>query len=144
MQYDVRDLALTDIPLLIEWLEKFSDSFEYPGKAPIDPESVAGFVSGFIDSERQAAMIAEHNGEPVAVLGFSMVRHPWTGQAVFYKAFWFSKRAGAGRELMRSAKHMCKRAGVSQMIASSMTPETNRILEREGFKPLEMNYILEL
>lgn len=140
-----RDLTQADIPQLIRWLREFNSSFDYPGKAPIDDEIAAQFFSRFVGHEGLAAIVAESDrGEPIAVLGFSMVPHPWNGASIFYKAFWYSAKPRAGLALFRYVRDLCKNGNVQQIIIGSMTPRVNRLLEREGFKPIETNYILEL
>lgn len=144
MNYLIRDLQKSDIPTLIEWLNQFNSGFDYPGKANINTESATLFFSRFIDSASQFALMAEDNKEkPIATLGFSCIPHPWTGKSVLYKAFWYSAKPGAGIELLRYVQRLAKKGAIEQVIVSSMTPNVNRLLEREGYKPVETNYILE-
>lgn len=142
----IRDLNEDDIPTLIKWLHDFSENFEYPGKRPIDDEVAALFFSRFIGREGQGAFVAEVNNRPVATMGFSVLPHPWTGETVLYKAFWYSDNSvqGMGTKLLRYLRGLCERADISQIIIGSMHNGVSRLLEREGFKPVEMNYTLVL
>lgn len=141
-----RDLEERDIPTLIGWLRNFTDSFDYPGKLPVNDEVAALFFSRFIAREGQGSIVAEVAERPVATMGFSMLPHPWTGETVLYKAFWYSDNSlpGAGVWLLRYIRDLCKRANVSQMIVGSMDTRVSKLLKREGFKPIEMNYTLVL
>lgn len=140
----IRDLRPDDIPVLVEWLKGFSASFDYPGKGPISDEAVTAFVSQFIGSSFQFALIAEHKNKPVAVIGFSVLPHPWTGQKVLYKAFWYSERAGAGLLLLRYVRDLAKAWGCTKLVIGSMLPDTDALLASQGFKPSETSYVLEL
>jgi len=139
----IRDIQESDIPVFIDWLNRFNSSFEYPGKRPIDNDCAANFFSRFIDNQSQAALVLEKNNKPVATIGFAIIPHPWNGEKIFFKAFWYSAKPGAGRKLLRYVRDLCEAGGVGQMIVSSMTPSTNRLLELEGFLPCEMNYVLD-
>lgn len=141
---NIRDLQHSDIPILMGWLNRFNSSFEYPGKRPIDDDCARGFFARFIDSPSLAAMVLEEDGRPVATLGFSIMPHPWNGEKIFFKAFWYSDKPRAGIRLYREALRLCRAGNVSQMVISSMTRQVNALLEREGFKPCEMNYVLDL
>ncbi len=141
----IRDIQESDIPVLVDWLEAFSDGFDYPGKAPIDREAAARFAASFIGTEGRACLIAEDALEkPVACLAFHVLPHPWTGQSVLYKAFWHSAKPGYGIELLHYVRRLAERANISQIVVSSMLPRVNKLLEREGFKSVETNYLLEL
>lgn len=142
MQY--RDITQADIPLLLSWLKKFNSSLEFPGQAPINDEVARGFFGRFINNACNAAIIAEHNGQPVAALGFTIMPHPWTGKKILFKAFWYSEKPGAGIRLLRYVIEVCRASDVHHIVAGSMLPNSHRLLENEGFKPCEMNYVLEL
>jgi hypothetical protein len=139
----IRDLRRDDIPTLVSWLNDFNSGFDYPGKRPINDECAANFFSRFIDSASQAAIVLEEDNKPVATLGFSIMPHPWNGEKIFFKAFWYSAKPGAGIRLLRYIRSVCESGGVSQMIVSGMNWETERILRLEGFKPCEVNYVLD-
>lgn len=142
MQY--RDLTQSDIPQLLEWLNQFSGSFDYPGKAPINNEIAEGFFNRFIDNASNAAIVAEVDNKPVATLGFTIMPHPWTGEKILFKAFWYSAKAGEGIRLLRHVIDICKNADVHHIVAGSMLPNSHRILRRLGFQACETNYVLEL
>lgn len=142
MQY--RDLTESDIPQLLDWLKQFNDSIDYPGKAPIDDEVATGFFSRFINNAANAAIIAEIDNKPVATLGFTIMPHPWTGEKILFKAFWYSAKPGAGIRLLRYVVDLCKNGGVHHIVAGSMLPNSHRILRRLGFEACETNYVLEL
>lgn len=141
-----RDLEERDISTLVGWLRNFTDSFDYPGKRPIDDEVASLFFSRFIAREGQGAIVAEVANRPVATMGFSVLPHPWTGETVLYKAFWYSDdtEPGTGLRLLRYVRDICKRNDISQVIIGSMDKRVSRLLIREGFKPIEMNYTLVL
>jgi hypothetical protein len=139
----IRDLERSDIPALVSWLNDFNSSFEYPGQRPIDDECAANFFSRFIDSASQAALIAEEDGVRVATLGFSIIPHPWNGEKIFFKAFWYSAKPGAGVSLLRYAISLCRNGNISQMIVSGMDDDVGRILELNSFRPCEVNYVLD-
>lgn len=139
----IRDLTEDDIPALVGWLNDFNSGFDYPGKRPINDECAANFFARFIDSASQSAIIAEENGVRVATLGFSIMPHPWNGEKIFFKAFWYSAKPGAGIRLLRYLRNICQAGGVGQMIVSSMNEETDRILRLEGFRPCETNFVLD-
>lgn len=139
-----RDLTQSDVPQLLKWLRQFSDSFDYPGKAPISDEVAELFFGRFINSASEACIVAEENNKPVAVLGFTIMPHPWTGQKIMFKAFWYSAKAGAGIKLLRHAIDLSKKGGVELIIAGSMLENSHRLFELHGFKPCEMNYVLDL
>lgn len=145
-QPEIRDLTYSDIPILVNWLNEFNSSFEYPGKRPIDGECARVFFSRFINSKNQAALIAEIDGKPVATLGFSIVPHPWNGAKILFKAFWYANKAypKTGIFLLRYLRQMAIDGGVEQIIISSMTDRVSDLLEREGFIPCETNYIMDL
>jgi hypothetical protein len=139
-----RDLTENDIPQLLKWLRQFSGSFDYPGKAPISDEVAGLFFSRFINSASEACIVAEANNKPVAVLGFTIMPHPWTGQKILFKAFWYSAKAGAGIKLLRYVIDLSKKGEVELIIAGSMLENSHRIFEAHGFKPCETNYVLDL
>ncbi len=139
-----RDLEKSDIPQLLKWLRQFSGSFDYPGKAPISDEVAELFFSRFINSASEAAILAEERNKPVAILGFTIMPHPWTGQKILFKAFWYSAKAGAGIKLLRYVIDLCRNGGVELIIAGSMLPNSHRLLELHGFKACETNYVLDL
>ncbi len=141
----IRDLKASDIPILVDWLNEFNSSFEYPGKRPIDNDCAANFFSRFIDSASCAACVVEIGGKPVATMGFSIVPHPWNGAKVMFKAFWYAddKYPGAGRSLLRYLVDMAKKGGVEHFVISSMTQRVSDLLEREGFELCEKNYIMD-
>lgn len=139
-----RDLTQDDIPQLIEWLRQFSHSFEYAGKVPINDECAGRFFRQFIDDASNAAIVAEIGSRPVATLGFTIMPHPWTADKILFKAFWYSAKPGIGLKLLRHIKKICERNGVRQIIVGSMLPNSNELLERMGFRPCNVNYVLEL
>lgn len=139
-----RDLTENDIPQLLKWLRQFSDSFDYPGKGQINDEVASLFFSRFINHEGNACIVAESENKPVAVIGFTMMPHPWTGETILFKTFWYSAKPGAGIALMKYVIDLCKRANVKQVIAGSMLPNSHRILRHMGFEPCETNYVLDL
>src|SRR5687767_15707795 len=115
----IRDLEPYDIPTLIGWLNDFNSSFEYPGQRPIDDECAANFFARFINNASQAAYVLEDkNGRLIATLGFCIMPHPWNGEKIFFKAFWYSARPGAGMRLLDYLIDLCRDGGVSQMIVS--------------------------
>lgn len=141
----IRDLRAGDIGILVNWLNEFNSSFEYPGKRPIDDECAINFFSRFLNSPNLACVIFECGDKPVATLGFSITPHPWNGTKVLFKAFWYADKShpGAGAALLRYIMKTAKDGGVGQMVVSSMTGRVNKLLEREGFSPCEMNYIMD-
>jgi len=146
VQDSIRDIAASDIPTLINWLNGFNQEFDYPGKRPINDEIAALFFSRFIDNASQAALIAERDGKPIATFGFSILPHPWTGAKVLFKAFWYCDKAapGTGLKLMRYVEELCRAGGVEQIVISSMTEQVCKLLERNGYLPCEINYIKDL
>lgn len=146
-QIEVRDLMADDIPALVAGLHEFHEQFDFVGKQPVDNATAFENFSRFVDNHSAAALVAEDKGEIVAALGFAVLAHPWTGQKVLYKAFWFVRpqgRPGIGRKLLKVVIDLCKSGGVKQLNFGSMHPRVNKLLEREGFKASETNYLLEL
>lgn len=146
-QTEIRDLRAADIPKLVAALHEFHEQFDFVGKRPIDNAVAAENFSRFVDNPSAAALVAEDSGDVVAMLGFAVLTHPWTGQKVLYKAFWFARpngRPGIGRKLLRVVIDMCRAGGIKQLNFGSMHPRVNKMLERQGFKASETNYLLEL
>jgi|ERR1700752_87247 len=140
----IRDLELRDIPTLVRWLNQFNDSFEYPGKRPINDEMAAQFFYDFLDNPHQSALVAmDKNNNPIATMGFAMTTHPWDGGKMFYKMFWYSAKPGAGTRLLRYVRDICKKGGVSRMFVSCMDDSTAQLLEAEGFSMTEPIYVYD-
>lgn len=139
----IRDMRESDIPIFLEWLKAFNSSFEFAGQGPINEAVARLFFSRFLDSASQSCVVAtDKSGQPIATIGFSVIPHPWTGESVLYKAFWYAPKAGAGIKLLRYVIELCRKGNIEQVIIGSMQPRVSRLLERNGFKAVETNYTL--
>lgn len=140
----IRRLQNSDIPELVLMLHEFLVKYDYPGKRPINTETAAIGFEQYINHPLLACLVLEENSEIVATMGYVIMRHPWNGIELFHKAFWYSRKAGAGRKLLRHIIAMCKERKIEQVHIGSMHPSVDRLLIREGFRPSETNYILEI
>lgn len=140
----IRQLENRDIPELVTMLHEFHDNFDYVGKYQVDDETAYNGFADYVDHPVLSCLVIEENNKLIATMGYIIMQHPWNGIVIFHKAFWYSRKAGAGRRLLRHIIDMCKRMKITQVHIGSMHPSVNKLLIREGFKPSETNYILEL
>lgn len=125
-------------------LHEFLDKFDYPGKRPINTKTATIGFEQYVDHPILDCLVIEGNNQLIATMGYMIIEHPWNGIKIFHKAFWYSRKAGAGRELLKYIIAMCKVMDVQQIHIGSMHPSVDKLLKREGFRPSETNYILEL
>jgi len=125
-------------------LHEFHASFDYAGKKPInDKTAYDGFLQ-YVNHPVLSCLVMEESSKLIATMGYIIMQHPWNGIEIFHKAFWYSRKPGAGRKLLRHIIKMCKDRKITQVHIGSMHPSVDRLLIREGFRPSETNYILEL
>lgn len=125
-------------------LDGFLIKFDYPGKRPINHQTAKVGFELYLDHPALGCLLLEENSKIAAVMGYIIMRHPWNGIEIFHKAFWYSRKPGAGRKLLKHIIDMCKERNIEQVHIGSMHPIVDRLLIRNGFKPSETNYILEL
>lgn len=146
MKYQIRPANHSDIPALVSMLERFNADWEFAGRHDeIDSAFAADYFENFIDYEETVTAIAERDNQICGAIGLVILRSPFYGFPVMYKAFWYSKPdcVGAGRELLRFADAVAIENDVRQFYVGSMHPRVSKLLEREGFRPQEINYFKE-
>jgi hypothetical protein len=140
----IRNLEARDVPELVTMLYEFHDAFEYPGKLPINDETAHESFEQYVNHAILSCLVVEENNRLIATMGYMIIRHPWHGEYIFHKGFWYSRKPGAGAKLLRHIINMCKERNITQIHIGSMHPSVDKLLIRNGFRPSETNYLLEL
>ncbi len=143
----IRPATQADVSALVEMLQRFNVDWDYVGKLPIHAEHARDYFSAFIASDtwNTITAISERDGHIAGAMGMLIINSPFTAAPTLYKSFWYAKPEfpGAGRELLRFAKDVARENGVRHFFIGSMHPRVSKLLEREGFKQQEINYVMD-
>lgn len=144
----IRLLTPSDIADFAPIGKKFFDETGGDFTARFDVDYFSMFWEKMIESGHAIVVGAWVNGVPSGGIGGIIGPDPCNGDTVVSEAFWFVDPAqrGCGIKLFKTYLKLASKVSKRQMMGhllSSMPEKLEKLYMREGFRPVETNYLRE-
>jgi len=148
----IRDARYSDIQDIVRMGQSFHEAAKLEDIAAFDPESFAEAVTNLIESPDGLLMVIDDDGAAAAMAGALLYPLYFNKRCrMAQEIFWWANPEARGQvalDLRRAVEARARAAGAQRMIwlaLEGMKPEAmTRLYRREGYRPVERNFIKEL
>jgi N-acetylglutamate synthase-like GNAT family acetyltransferase len=134
----IRPANIQDMPEIISIGRKMLENEMPDIKHTAD--YLRSYVAAFMEVENRLALVLEIEGTVTGFILASIFPSPLSGELVGVKNSWVMKHKGQGMILIRAAEAWAAAKGAKTWIASLPGETSRKVMERMGYKMLEINY----
>jgi hypothetical protein len=138
----IRPATIKDMPEIISIGRKMLEN-EMPYIAH-KTDCLWSYVATFMDAENRLALVLEIEGTITGFILATVFQSPLSGELFGVKNSWVMKHKRHGMLLMRAAETWGASRGAKKWIASLPGEASRKVMERMGYKLLEVNYQKDL
>jgi GNAT superfamily N-acetyltransferase len=138
----IRPANIGDIPEMISIGREMLDD-EMPFITH-NPDYMQRYFASFIDGENMLALVLEIEGTVAGFLMAMVFPSALSGELVGMKSSWVMRHRGQGMDLMRAAETWAASKGAKKLLASLPGEVPRKVMERMGYKSIEINYLKDL
>jgi hypothetical protein len=134
----IRPASIHDIPELISiGSEMLEDEMPDVTHAP---DYMQRYFASFIEGQNTLALVLETGGTVTGFIMAMVVPSALSGELVGMKSSWVMKHKGQGMGLMHAAETWAASRGAKKWFASLPGEIPRKVMERMGYKLIEINY----
>jgi N-acetylglutamate synthase-like GNAT family acetyltransferase len=134
----IRPASIQDIPEMISIGSKMLDE-EMPFVTH-NADYLRRYFVSFIEGQNKLALVLEIDGTVNGFLMATVVPSALSGELVGMKCSWVMKHRGQGMALMRAAETWAASKGAKKWFAALPGEIPRKVMERMGYKSIEINY----